>query len=266
MESLRHGYISISVIEYQPGTQVFYPEYFRLGNGTNEGHNDEFDETNGREFGLEYWEKSIPTKCNIQESFQVFFHSTTIRRPISEQNDIDETKLIQKYLKSIPFSYDTFNNKLITSIERNYISIVQMLLPDSRVDPSNNDNEAFEIAVEYGQEEIVKLLLLDSRVDPASDNNCSIREAAENVYQEIVENLIADSRFVHQRNTKNFVIRLAAQYGHLRVVELLLTDSRVDPSANYNCAILNATEWGRQEVVTFIAGFGSIRYEWKGVN
>ncbi len=41
-------------------------------------------------------------------------------------------------------------------------------MSDSRVDPSDNNNQAIKYACRYGHYEIVKLLLKDSRVDPTA--------------------------------------------------------------------------------------------------
>ena len=53
---------------------------------------------------------------------------------------------------------------------------------------------AFEIACEYGYHEVVKLLLQDSRVDPSNDNNSAIRHASRNGYHKVVKLLLQDPR------------------------------------------------------------------------
>ena len=49
------------------------------------------------------------------------------------------------------------------------------------------------MASQYGNAE-VKLLLADSRVDPSADDNCAIKSARRNGYMEIVELLLQDDR------------------------------------------------------------------------
>ncbi|KAI8892282.1 hypothetical protein BC833DRAFT_612184 [Globomyces pollinis-pini] len=80
-------------------------------------------------------------------------------------------ELIQKYLKLIPFSCDRFNNVFIQSIEYNYISIVEMLAVDSRIDPSVKYNAAIRYAAKKGYQDLVQILLADARVDPSDHFN-----------------------------------------------------------------------------------------------
>ncbi|KAI8891863.1 ankyrin repeat-containing domain protein, partial [Globomyces pollinis-pini] len=160
-------------------------------------------------------------------------------------------ELIRKYLKLIPFSFTIFHNVLIRSIERNHISIVEMLLSDSRVDPSASNNQAIRYAAHKGHLQVVKLLIADSRVDPSADNNDAICYAAHKGHLQVVELLIADSR-VDPSGDSNQAIRFAAQKGHLRVVELLIADSRVDPSDGNNQAIRSAAKNGHLRVVELL--------------
>jgi hypothetical protein len=94
--------------------------------------------------------------------------------------------------------------------------MVEMLLQDSRVDPSAEDNQALIAACEGRNVEVVKLLLGDPRVDPSD------------------------------------AIRFAIADGHLEVVKLLLADSRVDPNDNLADAILCAEMEDHIEVVTLV--------------
>jgi hypothetical protein len=68
--------------------------------------------------------------------------------------------------------------------EKGHIGVIEILLQDSRVDPSADNNYgnielyshlrifiAIRMASEFGHIEVVKSLLQDSRVDPSADNN-----------------------------------------------------------------------------------------------
>jgi len=68
------------------------------------------------------------------------------------------------------------------------------LLSDSRVDPSDNNNEAIKYASENGHSEVVELLLSNSRVDPSDVNNEAIRLTSGNGYLKVVKLLLSDSR------------------------------------------------------------------------
>ncbi|PRP86042.1 LMBR1-like region-containing protein [Planoprotostelium fungivorum] len=112
--------------------------------------------------------------------------------------------------------------------------ILQLLLSDSRVDPSARENQAIECAVYEGCNEILQLLLSDprlllsaSRVNPSLADNNTIRKAAEVGLSDIVQLLLNNPR----------ATRYAAFGGHTEIVQLLLSDSRVDPSARDNEAI-----------------------------
>ncbi|KAI8895027.1 hypothetical protein BC833DRAFT_602768, partial [Globomyces pollinis-pini] len=75
----------------------------------------------------------------------------------------------------------------------NHIEIVQLLLNDARIDPSANDNRAFEIAVEMGHIEIVKMLLHDL-IDPSENGNRALEIATSMKHKEIAHLLLKDAR------------------------------------------------------------------------
>lgn len=64
---------------------------------------------------------------------------------------------------------------------------IKVLLSDSRIDPSANDNLAIKVAARFGRTEIFKLLLKDKRVDPTAGNNHALRYAQENQHNDIIE-------------------------------------------------------------------------------
>ena len=59
-----------------------------------------------------------------------------------------------------------------------YESVVQILLSDPRVDPSNADNTAIRRASYNGHSTVMELLLADPRVDPSALENDAIRWAS----------------------------------------------------------------------------------------
>jgi ankyrin repeat protein len=128
---------------------------------------------------------------------------------------------------------------------------VRLLLNDSRVGPSDNDNFAIRLAAGNGHVEVVQLLLSDNRVDPSDDNNHAIRWASENGHVEVVRLLLSDNR-VDPSDDNNHAIRWASKNGHVEVVRLLLSDNRVDPSDNDNDAIRLASYNRHVEVVRLL--------------
>src|SRR3972149_2560408 len=77
------------------------------------------------------------------------------------------------------------------------------------------------VYAENGDSEIVELLLVDSSVYPSADNNYAIRCASENGYYKVFELLLADPRVDPSANN-NYAIRLTSRKGHDKVVKLLL--------------------------------------------
>jgi ankyrin repeat protein len=130
-------------------------------------------------------------------------------------------------------------------------AIVQLLLTDSRVDPSVDENVAIRLASERGHDRVVKLLLADPRVDPGAQNNRAIRVASFNGHDSVVKLLLSDPR-VDPAAHNNYAIRYATSRGHVSVVELLLEDPRVDPAAESNRAIRLASENGHAGVVKML--------------
>lgn len=136
--------------------------------------------------------------------------------------------------------------------EHFHILIVKWLLADPRVNPSDNDNEAIQIAIRQDNKKVVELLLANSRIDLSSDGNWIIKWASEKGYLGIVKMLLADPR-VNPSVNDNLAIILASKNGHLKVVELLLADPRVDPSDNDNSAIEWADQNGQCAIVHLLS-------------
>ena len=73
---------------------------------------------------------------------------------------------------------------------RNDISMVKLLLADSRVDPAAKDNDAVIGAVHWGHIEVVRLLLTDSRVNPTARYGEAIREATHWGWTDMIKLLV----------------------------------------------------------------------------
>ncbi|KAJ3026337.1 UNVERIFIED_CONTAM: hypothetical protein HDU68_005841 [Siphonaria sp. JEL0065] len=131
---------------------------------------------------------------------------------------------------------------------QDYTEIVCRLLADPRVNPSDCGNDAIQVSSRSGYAEVVRMLLTDPRVDPASDNNHAIREASCRGHAEVVRLLLTDPR-VDPSVDGNLPIREASSRGHSLVVRWLLTDSRTDPSMYNNTAINQACRNGHVETI-----------------
>lgn len=88
-----------------------------------------------------------------------------------------------------------------------HIRVVEKLLLDQRVDPSDLYNDAICRASEGGRIMVVEKLLLDPRVDPSDSDNYAIRMASSNGHSDVVNRLLMDPRVrekVNHKKRKNF--------------------------------------------------------------
>ena len=131
------------------------------------------------------------------------------------------------------FDVNTKNDIVVVASKNGYDKIVKILLSDSRIDPSANNNAAIRWASQFGRKAVVELLLSDSRVDQTTNNNYAINVAAANGHEAVVRMLLDDP----QLDTSNRAIGEASKNGHIEVVAMLLIDPRIDPSNYDNYAI-----------------------------
>lgn len=110
---------------------------------------------------------------------------------------------------------------------RNNVAIIERLI-NIGVNPSSNENQPIRWAA-LGNPDVVNRLLEDNRVDPSDKNNYAIIAASKCGHLDIVNRLLADSR-VNPTDQNNLAIRFAMEYNHLHVVDRLLIDQRIDPS------------------------------------
>tara|TARA_B100000073_G_scaffold341533_1_gene343062 strand:- start:1311 stop:1730 length:420 start_codon:yes stop_codon:yes gene_type:complete len=111
-------------------------------------------------------------------------------------------------------------NKLYTCIKKNDIENVKLLLKNKKVDVSDEDNLAIELASTSGHFDIVKLLLDDKRVDPTDNRNWTIQSTYEKAYYDILASL---------NDKKNFNI-FSFNNKYVNIIKLLWRDERVKSS------------------------------------
>ena len=141
------------------------------------------------------------------------------------------------------------NAALRAAIRNGYTDIVEALLGDPRVDPTEIVGySALKDASEWGHTAIVELLLMDPRIDPSAEHNVALRVACARGYTGLVEILIADTR-VDPAARNNYSIRWASVNGHAAIVKRLLMDPRVDPSVENNYAVRWANTFRLTEIV-----------------
>jgi ankyrin repeat protein len=157
--------------------------------------------------------------------------------------------MIELFQHVAPFINNNF--PIRWAAENGEVEMVQHLLSNDLVDPSDDENIAIRWASKNGHIEVVKLLLNDKRVDPSDNKNLAIRWASYNGHIEVVKLLLSDER-VDPSADDNCAIQKASNKGHIEVVRLLLSDERVDPSDNGNKSIRSASENGHVEVVRLL--------------
>ncbi|KAI9341153.1 ankyrin repeat-containing domain protein [Obelidium mucronatum] len=169
------------------------------------------------------------------------------------------------------------DNLLLEAVSFGRVGIVEVLLKDSRIDPTSNDNVAFQAACEEGSLESVKLLLAASpSVDPSMDNNLPIRIASRDGNSELIKFLLSDPRVDPTANNHEALLEActeahteatmrvdpaadrhkaflrAMQQGFWDIMQVFLEDSRVDPSVGENLALRTACRVGHLETVKIL--------------
>ncbi len=120
-------------------------------------------------------------------------------------------------------------------------------------DPSAGGNYAILRASGCGQIEVVELLLSDTRVNPSDQNNDVIGDAVENGHTNIVELLLADDRLILSNNDCEMLICRAAIRGQIHTIKFLFTHTKIDLSINnIKLATQIACEYGQESVVEFL--------------
>jgi len=82
-----------------------------------------------------------------------------------------------------------YHTELLFAVSKNDVKRINELLGNSRVDPSDNDNEAIKLAIERGNLDAVKRLLYDLRVKSSVDIRSLIIIAKENNKGEVAKYL-----------------------------------------------------------------------------
>jgi hypothetical protein len=124
---------------------------------------------------------------------------------------------------------ENFNN----AIRQNDIRMITFLLKLKEVEVAKDDNWAIRYAAEYGYQEIFELLLNDSRTDPSDHFNWAIRLASKNEHINIVKQLIEDSR-VDPSYRGNWAI-MAADFVHNKeIIEILWSNTKVKNTLQKN--------------------------------
>jgi len=163
--------------------------------------------------------RSIPLVC--QQLDEYIQNGRDLLQALGCNDDLDMlNQIVQaKNFGQSRFNQYSFDKCLIVASQRDYLQIVELLLTLG-ADPRYKENKAIRRASEYGHLDILNRLLQDERVNPSDDNNYAIRRASSNGYLAVVERLLQDER-VDASDWRNDAIKQANANGHLAVVERL---------------------------------------------
>lgn len=118
---------------------------------------------------------------------------------------------------------------------------IENLLDSSRVDPSDEFDEAIKYASQEGFSEIVELLRVDPVIDPSTDRNYSLKIATVNNHFDVVKCLLEDDRVdmlddirgvfyseVGALSGYHSAVKLACIHQRLEILKLFLKNHRIE--------------------------------------
>lgn len=134
------------------------------------------------------------------------------------------------------------------------LDVLQCFLAKPGFDPSAANNYAMAAAGRLGQADALQCLLDDSRADAA----VALKEAVKAGSTDCVRMLLGavQPAGVMDGDEDAFgalnLVAIACKHGHADVVRLLLADGRVDPGANDDAALREASMHGHTDVVRLL--------------
>ncbi len=187
-------------------------------------------------------------------------------------DQLENTKI--DYLYHQRFALDSYNfHKLDgTSIPTNRIirlaslhgryHIVDLLLMDEGIDPTDKDHGIIKYACKQGHIKVVKRLLTFPEINPGTDSSISLYDAVIGQHTEIVQMLLEHG--VANPTVNNYrCISLAANSRHIPILKLLLKDTRTDfANNNLRSSILRkASKQGYYDIIIAFFECGKVNLE-----
>jgi ankyrin repeat protein len=129
---------------------------------------------------------------------------------------------------------------------------VKLLLLDSRIDPSADNNSAIACAFHGEAWNVLELLLNEPRIDPANYGSLSLILAAHTGKWNVVKKLLNFKAVVDPSFLESMIFWKSVGAGQTEIVEQLLKDPRVNPTASANLALSVAAADGRLDLVEML--------------
>jgi hypothetical protein len=116
--------------------------------------------------------------------------------------------------------------------DNDLLNFLLIFFQDHRVDPSAKENEAIGKACKFGHKEIVEILMRDSRVNPSDSFNRALRVVlysnySESVQLEILKRLLRDRRV--DPNSGGDHLLFVAKKKDKELWKMIHEDARIDP-------------------------------------
>ncbi|KAJ3244451.1 hypothetical protein HDU78_010995 [Chytriomyces hyalinus] len=156
----------------------------------------------------------------------------------------------------VPYRLD-YSAGLGLCSEQGHTSLVEQLLKQPDVDPSQNESYCLRMASENGHEQVVALLVQDGRADANAVDNAAIRFAARSGHARIVQILLRDTR-CDARALNSYALVWASRKGHCDTVRVLINANSVNVSADDDAAFRAACEYGHVHVAQFLLQTGAV--------
>jgi ankyrin repeat protein len=210
-----------------------------------------FRQINENRFSLQIWQALV--KAKLIDPISSFFEAIDNNNPL----------LVKALINHIDPSTNN-NQAIINASERGFSEIVDILLADKRVDPTDGgelgySNAALQEASREGHFEVMESLLNHPLVIQTNgilsiDIECLKYAKEENL--PFIERIIKTKGFkISEKN--NFAIREACAKGFTKLVEFLLSQSHIDPAVGErfgvsNAPILKASSHGHLGIVKLL--------------
>lgn len=138
----------------------------------------------------------------------------------------DQKEIVELIINNDKFDPSKENNNIfIKACISGYTEIVKKLLRDPRVNPCDQNNKAIICASEQ-ENGIFEILMDDSRIDPSCEDGIVFENVCAVGNQYMVGKLLEDSRVDPSLND-NIGLYRAMKYNNVEVVNILLKDNRI---------------------------------------
>jgi hypothetical protein len=158
---------------------------------------------------------------------------------------LDDPRVDPRESNNLPIRSATLNKKH---------SIVELLLQNQRVDPTANENEALKMAIENNDLQMVQLLLNEARLEKVDHLDQAKNAAACGSLQVLswmLDTYSIDPSVEDDEQSDN-LLETAIMYRQLDTVKYLIEDHNVDPSVNFNRAILIAKDRNAIQIINYL--------------